>query len=487
MANSSLFKNSILYTFGNLLLRAFSFFLIPLYTTYLTAEEYGIINLSSGFYTLASSLLVLSLQYALIRFYADYINDSDKIAKMYGTVIFFILIISIVFLLLGLLFSDAICKAFFDGIPFYPIVLMTYVISVVVGLYTVYQDILKGMQLARKSVILSYIFFFLLLGLNLLTVVKFNMGATGVIFSTVIVHVVMVLIMFYDLRRHGLLEFCIDRDILKELLKYSIPIIPHNLAFNVQIFATRVIINKVLSLTALGLYSLASQFGSIADVILSSVQSAFQPWFYGEMNKKNHETNIVVAKLTYSMIWLYGFFFIGLGLFSHEAVLIMSSTEYSTAWQYIPFIVFSIALKTPLYFLINFLYYDKSKTKYLFISTLIGCIFNLIFTVILVPLMGIVGSIIADIIALIVRFAFVEYIVKDLIRTVYSVRRMLSLSLLPMIFLAVGIIPSYLVYPEEISLNNITLKSITLTSYLVVALLFNRNIYNSIITKIFRK
>ena len=43
---TSVFRNSILYTLGNLLLKAFSFFLIPLYTAYLSTEEYGIINLA---------------------------------------------------------------------------------------------------------------------------------------------------------------------------------------------------------------------------------------------------------------------------------------------------------------------------------------------------------------------------------------------------------------------------------------------------------
>ena len=89
--NNSIFANSIMYTFGNLLLKAFSFFLIPLYTAYLSTEEYGIINLSSGFYTIASSILMLGLQYAVIRYYADYKEDTNKVAKMYGTTICFVL------------------------------------------------------------------------------------------------------------------------------------------------------------------------------------------------------------------------------------------------------------------------------------------------------------------------------------------------------------------------------------------------------------
>lgn len=64
--------------------------------------------------------------------------------------------------------------------------------------------------------------------------------------------------------KHGLYVVCIDKGILKELLKYSLPLVPHTVAYNIQTYATKVIINGKLSLALLGIYSLASQFGSIA-------------------------------------------------------------------------------------------------------------------------------------------------------------------------------------------------------------------------------
>ena len=37
----SVLANSVFYTFGNMLLKVFSFFLIPLYTAYLQPDQYG--------------------------------------------------------------------------------------------------------------------------------------------------------------------------------------------------------------------------------------------------------------------------------------------------------------------------------------------------------------------------------------------------------------------------------------------------------------
>ena len=471
--NTSIIKNSMMYTIGNLLLKAFNFFLIPLYTAFLTTDEYGIINLASGFYTLIASIIILSLQYAVIRFYADVHEDKNKIARMFGTVINFIIVVSIVFLVFSLIGKDIITSYFFKGIRFFPIVFLSIFISIVSGLYQVYQDILKGMQNATKSIWMSYLYFFLMLALNIISVVVFKLGAVGVISSKLIVNILMVIIMFVDLIKHGLYVVCIDKDILKELLKYSLPLVPHTVAYNIQTYATKVIINGKLSLSLVGIYSLASQFGSIADVILSSVQAAFQPWFYRTLNDNTHKGKKSITSLTYSLMWVYGFFFIGIGAFSQEAILLMANESYAQSWIYVPLIVLSVALKAPLYFYLNFLYYDKRKTKYIFVSTMLGCIINVGLTAILVPTLRIVGSIVADIVALIVRLIFTIIIVKKSAETIYSFWKLEFYSIFPTFFLIVALLPSFVVFENRIYFLNLIYKIIIVLVYIGVACLVN--------------
>lgn len=477
--SNTIIKNSLMYTVGNLLLKAFNFFLLPLYTAFLTTEEYGIINLASGFYTLMASIIMLSLQYAVIRFYADIHNNKSKVSRMFGTVINFIILVSIVFLIISFLSKDIITSYFFKGITFFPVVFLSIVISIVFGLYQVYQDILKGMQNAKKSIVMSYLYFFFMLLLNVVSVVIFKLGAVGVILSTLIVNVVMVLVMFFDLFRNGLYEICIDRGILKELLKYSLPLVPHTIAFNIQTYATKVIINENLSLTLLGVYSLSSQFGSIADVILSSVQAAFQPWLYKTLNEDTLQGEKSINVLTYALMWVYGIFFIIIGAFSQEAVLLMASKSYSQSWVYVPLIVFSVALKSPLYFYSNFLYYDKRKIKYVFISTVIGCVINIALTSIFVPILGIVGSIIADIIALVVRLVFTLIILKLQFKNIYSFWKLEFYSLLPIFFMFIALFPSYMMFKNRINLFNLFFKFVVLVVYVGIAFLMNKNVLNS--------
>lgn len=485
--NGSIIKNSIMYTIGNLLLKAFNFFLIPLYTTFLTTEDYGAINLASGFYTLMASIIILSLQYAVVRFYADILDDSKKVARMFGTVINFILLVSILFLLIALVGKNVITNYFFKGISFFPIVFLSLFIAIVSGLYQVYQDILKGMQNANKSVWMSYVYFFLMLALNIFSVVYLKLGAIGVLVSTLIVNILMVVVMFVDLIKHGLYTICIDKSMLKALLKYSVPLVPHTVAYNIQTYATKVIINGKLSLAMLGIYSLASQFGSIADVILNSVQAAFQPWFYGTLNDSSKGGVKSITSITYALMWLYGLFFIGIGTFSQEAILFMANSSYAQSWYYVPLIVFSVALKAPLYFYLNFLYYDKEKTKFVFLPTLIGCLINVILTTLLVPSFQIVGSILADISALVVRLIFTIVIVREQAKSIYSLFKLEFYSLFPMMFLMISLLLSFFYFRNVISFINIVYKIVIIIVYVVVAYLFNRVTIRTFIKKMFSK
>lgn len=88
---------------------------------------------------------------------------------------------------------------------------------------------------------------------NILTVVVLNMGAVGILYATLFVNVIMVGIMFVDLIKHELFVFCIDRKILKDLLKYSLPIVPHSVSYNISSFVTRIIINSKMSVSTLGI------------------------------------------------------------------------------------------------------------------------------------------------------------------------------------------------------------------------------------------
>lgn len=436
--------NSLLYTSGNVLLKFFSFLLIPLYTAYLSPDQYGIINLAFGFVSVLSLLIMGGLQFSIFRFYADFKDNRKLVSRMISSVFCSLFIIGSFASLLLVIFQHFWAKIIFKDISFFPIVFLAVLISLVSAIYTVYQDMLKGMQEAKKSVLLSYLFFLLLLCLNIVTVVVLRWGANGILISTFIVNLIMTIFMAVDLRRKRLLRISIDLTLTKDLLSYSLPLLPHTLTYSITNLFSRIIINTKVSTSMLGLYSLASQFSGVADVVSNSVQSAFQPWMFQKMNESDDKYENEIRKLTNQLLWLYGLIYITIGAFSQEVIDLMSADSYHSAWKYVPLMIMAVAIKSPLYFYMNFLYYKKEATRYIFTTTLYGCIVSMTLTWFLVPYWDIYGAIFADFFALFVRLIFVYKYASRYARSIYNIVIIIGITFISMFFLGIAVGPSYL-------------------------------------------
>ena len=84
--------NSVIYSCCGILQKCFSFFLLPLYTAYLTTEDYGINSIATSFIQTMSFVVAFSLFSAIMRFYVDLKNNPEKLRRFYGTVSCFVFI-----------------------------------------------------------------------------------------------------------------------------------------------------------------------------------------------------------------------------------------------------------------------------------------------------------------------------------------------------------------------------------------------------------
>ncbi|MDK0855078.1 oligosaccharide flippase family protein [Clostridium perfringens] len=473
-------KNAFLYTFSNFLIRAFNFFLLPLYTSFLTTADYGTTNLIKNFISVMSIVCVFSSYAAVARFYADYKEDKEKTKKLFGTLLTFTMISGAFFAILLCIFKTVVVKYFFKGIPFFPTIFIS-VIGITFGcLYNMYQYILKGTEDAKKSTVTSICYFFIMLGLNIIFVVFMKLGANGVVLATLLTNLICSIYMLYSLIKNKFVKLGIDFKILKEILKYSIPLIPHDLATTISSLFSSIFINDSYNLSSLGLYSLACQFGDITDTVQSSVNTAFQPWFYSKMNAKDNDNNKEISELTYGLVWIYGAFFIGIAFFSQDVIMLFLNNSYTLAWKIVPLIVVSYSIKTMYYFYVNIMFYYREASKYIFIATLTSSILNVILSAILIPPFSYYGSIMADIITMILRVVIVIIISKRFNEIGYKISRFIRIIFIEILFIFVGLIFSYTIYDEIFSFKNFIYKCLIYLIFLFFILFSQRNLINNL-------
>ena len=83
-----LVKNTAIITFGKVCTQLVSFLLLPLYTSILSTEEYGTVDLVITYSTLLLPFITLALEQALFRFLIDARGNKEKTCQYISTTVF---------------------------------------------------------------------------------------------------------------------------------------------------------------------------------------------------------------------------------------------------------------------------------------------------------------------------------------------------------------------------------------------------------------
>ncbi len=480
-AKKKVLENSVFYIFSAMLIQAVGFLLLPIYTRFMTPDDFGIISLINGFIAVFTFIVAFSLYSAAVRFYADYKDDHRQLKKLYSTLVTFIILSNIVFFIICFLFRDKIAEWMFDGIAFFPIVFLAIMSLVFMSLHALHQSIMQGRQHGKKLVIVNLIVFGLTIVLKILFVVVFRYGAVGFLLAQLIINGLYFFYMIYDLRREDLFSFGLDRKILKKTLTYSIPLMPHNLSTRIASLISRVLINQSGTLALVGLYSISMQFASLIDLVQTSVNKAFQPWFFITMNNQDENGKADIVKLSDFLLILYSIIYMGVGLFSQEIIMIVTSERYYMSWTIIPVLVIGFSIKSIYYFYVNVVMYYKAATKKLFIATLTGSLADILIAYLLIPLLGSFGAALSFILAKFIVVAMVVYLSRQFDSVGYSVLRMMGVILPSLGFMFVGLYFSYTKYISSFNWMNLMYKIMILFIYLGYIYFINRTTINKTI------
>lgn len=389
-------RNSGIYSLVSILQKAIGFILLPLYTAYLSVYDYGVLSLVTAMTGLLSVFFLLSLHGALSRYYFEYKSDSLKLNQFISTIINFDLLVCSVLTVFLIVFKDYLIIPFAKGVDFYPYLFVGVIIVFLNPIYLLFQTMLQTQEKAKVYAKNQLFFFISNLILTILFVVVLKMKAFGVLTALLLTNMfffIYSLIYFMPIMKYG-----ISKSILKEVLQYAFPLIPHSLSAWSITMIDRFFINNLINTSNVGIYNIGFQLGSIINVISLAINSAFVPWFFDKMkNKEDNNSQIIkFAEFINLFVCIIALF---ISLFSQEILSIMVSKNYQQGWKVVPFICFAFAFNNLYFFFVNPLFYNKNGTKYIPIITIVSAVFGVAFNLILIPRFGFIGSAIANIVS----------------------------------------------------------------------------------------
>ena len=457
-------KHSLGFFIGTILTQAIGFFLLPIYTRYLTPADYGIISIASVIASILSIVYIFGMRGAIGRFYFDYYHDKNELREYISTICITVFSVSFVLTLLLYLWGDAIFSVVTPEIPFYPyltLVIWTTFLSIPLN----FAFIL--LQTRERSLIYSLINvvkFLLASAAIIIFVVLFQEGALGSLKGQLIATAVFCFVGLALLRKDIGLSFSQKK--LRESLSFGLPMIPHELAGWTSSLIDRILLASYTTLTTVGLYSLGYTFGSILSLVTTSINFAWVPFFFSTAKEKGKEAGPIFARLTSFYVIFLLFMALGIALFSENLIILLTTPEFYGAARIVPFIVLVFVFDGMYYMVVNQLFFVK-KTGFVSFSTLTAALLNVGLNVLLIPRYGMAGAAMAAVMSYAYSFVLVFYFSQKHYPIKYEYTRIAKTC-----SLALGVFLIALTLPELDMLYDIASKCLLIGGYLAGIVIF---------------
>ena len=456
-------KHTIIYSLGNLSIKMVGFILLPLYTTYLTTTDYGLLAIIEAIAQFSIAILGFRLSTAMLR-WASTEKDVNKQKEIIFTALLSSLIILIPFILSFFVFADYLSEIIFNTNKFTKYIFLIS-IFIIFEIYNIF--LLDLLRLRDKSIL--YISIVLLklifnLGLNIYFVAYAKIGVEGIVLSMVISSIIFTLATLPFLLSQ--ISFKINIKTAKDMFAYGFPLIFATISSMVLTLADRFVIKHFYSLSEVGVYNLGYKIASVINVVfIQSFQMGFLPIAFKMFDKENAKEFFAKVLTYFTFILVLGI--ISISFFSKEIIIFLSKdVEYYEAYKIVPLISATFLLKGIYYIFSLGLHYVK-KTKYNSFIVLIGAAINLILNFALIPYYNIYGAAIASIISSFVILFLYYYYSQREYYIKYEINRLIIIITSSTLLIST----IYFINIENIIVI-IILKSTLLIAYPFILLLF---------------
>lgn len=356
--------------------KVFSFFLVPIYTAYLSTEEYGISDLIISTASLLSPFVALATPSALLRYTIE--NKEDK--RPYQ-ISLRILTIGMSILLVGLILVYLLLDIQISYLLFVFLIVGTSLLS------DIHVSYARGLEQMKLVTICGVGGSFVSIICNILFIAVLNWGLYGFLLASVAGYMFNVIVLMIANRKQQLLKGLYSRqepEFCKDMLGFSMPLIFSGLSWWVVSSSDRYFVTGMCGTAANGIYSVAYKI----PTILQALDNVFgQAWIFTLYDSYKTEDGKIYITKVYDV---YNFLFCAACSFLIIIDIYLSRLLYSNdffeAWKYVPPLLLSIVFNSASGLMARFLSVYK-KTKIAMNISIMAAMSNILLNWILIAIM----------------------------------------------------------------------------------------------------
>lgn len=394
--NKELLKNILIFGVGTFGSKLIQFLLIPLYTIYLSTSEYSVSDLITSTVHLITPLLTIGISNGILRFVLGQKQNQKSILKF-----------SVLICLGGTVLLTALVPVIdrikmFSGYGYMiPLLYLTSSLHTLLAQYC--KAIEKNIAYAIDGILASLT---LTVG-SIVLISGFKLGIRGYLLATLIskcLSIAYLSIMCNVIKT--LHKAKIDRSLTKDLVGYSLPLMPNELSWWIIQMSDRYMLTFFAGAALNGLYSMSYKIPSIFNLIVSIFIQAFGITAIKECDSKKNGDKYdgsYFQSIYSKYISLTFVAVVIVILFSRPIAFLILKKSFYISWVYIPFLLCAYAIGN-LQSFYGSIYGGIKKSKLVFISTFLGAITNILLNLLLIPICRAYGAAIATIISYLVVY-----------------------------------------------------------------------------------
>jgi len=401
MSNKVL-KNSLIYVAGDVINKAVPFLMLPILTKYLTPSDYGMIASFTSFVGFLTIFIGLSLHGAVnVAFF----RLSREVLRVYIVNTLLILgLTSALVLLVVFIFDTTISKRLLLEKEWLYIAILVSLSQFITLINT---TLWIAEQNPKSYSVYQITQTILITALTILLVIGFGFGWEGQVLAMVVGSISFAMVSVVFLQKRDYLTFEYRKEDIKDLLKFGVPMIPHQLSGWIRTSGDKILLIIMVGSASTGLFSVGYQVAMIMTLLTTAFNKAWNPYLYKLLNKKdNHKNKIKIVKLTYIYFVSIVILFIVLYFLSGLIFKYLLDDRFLDSMEFVVYILLANTFNGMYFMVSSYLFYTK-ETKKLAKITFSTSIIHIMLSYLFVTTFGAIGVAYSGVISMLLIFVWV--------------------------------------------------------------------------------
>ncbi len=381
------FKHGVWYFVTSLLTKASSFFLLPVYTRYLSPTDYGILGNLQAVGLLLPILLSLYLDAAFSRYYyLERTVSQARVRRLYSTHFWFVCGWGalVVVIALGVSTFTVVPLAKVPFFPYMPLVIVPPLLS---QLSVMGSLVFRANLKAKEISIIRLVNFVASITLTIVLLVHFRMGVLARLWGAALGPLMNFVVFTFIALRNSWLRFAFDGAMLRRSLAYSIPLIPNVAGGWITRASDKFILTYYGGLTDAGLYSLSAQVAYILYIINDAMTQVQGPISMSALTEDTRTGKRKISEFLSFYVWGMLGFYLALIFFSKEAFYLLTAERFHAAYKAVGIIAGQYVL-SGVYRIFAIIVSFHGKTWVISSGAILSALGDLVMNLALIPIWG---------------------------------------------------------------------------------------------------